>query len=42
MIQEGMTVARLNMAHGELEDHVTRKCSPGRRIKHVCPDHDGH
>lgn len=24
MIQEGMTVARLNMAHGELEDHVTR------------------
>ncbi|MCK6078961.1 pyruvate kinase [Paenibacillus silvae] len=24
MIQEGMTVARLNMAHGELEDHVNR------------------
>ncbi|WP_342553831.1 pyruvate kinase [Paenibacillus sp. FSL R7-0652] len=24
MIQEGMTVARLNMAHGELEDHVGR------------------
>lgn len=24
MIQEGMTVARLNMAHGELEDHATR------------------
>lgn len=24
MIQEGMTVARLNMAHGEPEDHVTR------------------
>lgn len=24
MIEAGMTVARLNMAHGELEDHVTR------------------
>lgn len=24
MIQAGMTVARLNMAHGELEDHVKR------------------
>lgn len=24
MIQAGMTVGRLNMAHGELEDHVTR------------------
>lgn len=24
MIQEGMTVARINMAHGELEDHIMR------------------